>query len=122
MKPVYRNILLLILVIVTAHFTAHVFANLYDRLLLGDRSFSKGALDYLFGVPLSYTFFLVFLFTALGSLKKYWWMGILLVPAAVAEWYLEKEHLWFPIALAVVGWGLGWLLRFLYLKFTHRTS
>src|SRR3989344_4165899 len=60
------------------------------------------------GLPLAYMFFLSLLFTAFGGLKKYWWIGILLIPAVIFEVYFDLTHIYFPILLGLVGWALGW--------------
>lgn len=68
----------------------------------------------LIGLPLSYIFFIALLFTAFGGKPKYWWMAILLIPAAIVELYLEKNYLYFPILLGLagsfIGLGIGKLL------------
>jgi|GEM_PF-2367212 hypothetical protein len=61
-----------------------------------------------FGAILAYIFFLPLLFTAVGGLKKYRWIGILLIPAAAFEVYFDWSHIYFPIIVGLVGWGVGW--------------
>ena len=76
---------------------------------------------YSFAIPLylynffdgfmsAFIFFLTLLFTAFGGAKKYWWIGILLIPAALFEAYFDLPHIYFPAVLGVIGWFLGLLL------------
>ena len=59
------------------------------------------------GLPLAYVFFLPLLFTAFGGQKKYWWIGILLLPAAAFEIYFDWAHIYFPIIIGLIGWFIG---------------
>ena len=81
----------------------------YEKLFPGP-TIADVNISPLLGLPLSYIFFLFLLFTAFGGNKKYWWLGILLIPAAVFELYFDLEHIYFPILLGLLGWVLGWLL------------
>src|SRR3989344_5062908 len=58
-------------------------------------------------LPLEYLFFICLVFTAFGDSKKYWWIGILLIPAVAFELYFNLAHFYFPLALALLGWVLG---------------
>lgn len=66
--------------------------------------------DFFDGIFPAYIFFLTLLFTAFGGKQKYWWIGILLIPAAAVELYLDASHIYFPIALGIAGWLLGWVV------------
>lgn len=68
---------------------------------------SQEFIDLFIGLPLSYIFFSPLLFTAFGAGKKYWWLGILLLPAALIELYFDLDHIYFPILIGVVGWVIG---------------
>ncbi len=65
------------------------------------------ATNLLRGVTLSYFLLLTLLFTAFGGVKKYWWIGILLIPAVAFELYFDLAHIYFPLALGLLGWGIG---------------
>ena len=62
----------------------------------------------LIGMPLVYIFLLTLVFTAWGGTKKYWWIGIGLVPVAIVELYLDPNRIYFPILLGLLGWFIGW--------------
>ncbi|OGE83203.1 MAG: hypothetical protein A3B10_00900 [Candidatus Doudnabacteria bacterium RIFCSPLOWO2_01_FULL_44_21] len=47
-------------------------------------------------------------FTAFGDQNKYWWMGILLIPAALFELYFDWQHIYIPIILGLIGWMIGY--------------
>jgi hypothetical protein len=111
MNTVFRGILLFLLTLVVAYFLGLYFGSVYLYFFpsIGGGLFIglAGMALYLLGVVLAYIFFLTFLFTAFGDAKKYWWIGILLIPAALFELYFDWVHLYFPIAIGLVGWGLG---------------
>ena len=105
MKNLIRNVVILLGVIILAHFFAIQAITLYDKFI--DIGSSWIDLSYFLGYPFSYIFFLTLLFTAFGAGNKYWWIGILLIPAALVEIYLDLNHIYIPIALALLGWLLG---------------
>lgn len=106
-KFLVKNITILIIVLFISNYFSITATNLYDEFLNSGSSFVN--LDALVGFPLSYVFFLTLIFTAFGGDKKYWWIGILLIPAAIFEIYFDLEHIYFPITIGLVGWFLGFL-------------
>lgn len=72
--------------------------------------------NFLIGLPLSYSFFLPLLFTAFGGSKRYWWIGILLLPAAAFEVYFDLAHIYVPVALGFLGWTVGFSMSKAVLK------
>lgn len=104
--------MLFFLVIVTAYLTSTVFGELYNKLFKQYGTYVD--LRALSGLPLAYIFFLTLLFTAFGGIKKYWWIGIALIPAVLFEVAFDLRHLYFLIAIGLVGWlvgrGLAWLV------------
>lgn len=118
MKNLVRNILILIVVCLCAYLFSISLGKTYTYFLPqrggGILTFPKNTTDFMIGLPLSYIFFLTLLFTAFGTKNKYWWIGILLIPAAIAEVYLDREHIYIPIALALLGWVIGFpIARFI---------
>lgn len=107
---ILKKFIILAIVLISAYYFSVLFGDIYEKLFPGQGSI-MGAVDLrsLIGLPLSYIFFLSLLFTAFGGKQKYWWMGILLIPAAAVELYLDASHIYFPIALGVVGWIIGWV-------------
>jgi hypothetical protein len=112
MKLLLKNILLLIIIIALVYFTAYYFGALYSKIfpnvLGGSWIGSSDSWQALFGLPLAYIFFLTLLFTALGDSKKYWWIGILLIPAVIFEVAFDMEHIYIPIILGLLGWAIGY--------------
>ena len=72
--------------------------------------------EILLGTPLAYTFFLTLLFSAFGGKGKWWWIGILLIPALWFEVNFDLTHLYFPIALGILGWLIGFGIQKLIKK------
>lgn len=106
-----QKLILSIVIIVLAYLSGGIFGKVYllffDKVNTGVMSIPKSAVQYIIGWPLAYIFLSTLLFTAFGGIKKYWWIGILLVPAVLFELYFDWIHLYFPIAIGLVGWGLG---------------
>lgn len=108
MKSFLIKTIILIVVLVSSYFSSVVAGDLYEK-ISGDPG-TWVNLKPLMGLPLSYVFFLSLFFTAFGGAKKYWWIGILLIPAAAFEIYFDLSHIYFPILLGIAGWVLGYLV------------
>ena len=106
-----RHFSLLLITAVLTYLTAFYAGSFYCRIIPCEGGWIGGdAIDYIIGLPLSFVLFLTFLFTAFGGTKKYWWIGILLIPAFVFELYFDLTHIYFPILLGLGGWVLGFLV------------
>ena len=113
MKNIFRKIILFALVLFLSYLFAEQVGRFYAKyfhLYSGFGSFIASSMIYDFsdGVAPTYIFFLSLLFTAFGGRKKYWWIGIALIPAVLFEVYFDFSHIYFPIALGLLGWLLGW--------------
>ncbi len=113
-----RKFFIIIIWILLSILFAPIFGELYKLFVpqLGESIFliSPGASNFINGISFSYIFFLTLLFTAFGGEKKYWWIGILLIPAVVFEFYFDFAHIYFPILLGLAGWALGFLILKLF--------
>lgn len=112
MKDFFKKIIIWFVVLILSFIFANLFGKLYSYSLSLGGGFSGFIIpnfwgDFVDGVSRSYLFFLIFLFTIFGGSKKYWWIGILLIPAALFELYFDSAHLYFPIALGLLAWLLG---------------
>lgn len=107
---ILKNVLLVLIAGIASYGFSYTFGSLYGSFFV-----IGGWVDMtsLIGWPLAYIFFLTFLFTAFGGegKTKYWWIGILLIPALALEVYLDPAHIYFPILLGILGWGIGWGIR-----------
>jgi len=103
---IFRNILLLATSIILSYLFSAEFGDLLNKTF----DYSGTFLDFrsVVGLPLAYIFFVSFMFTIFGDKKKYYWLGILLVPAAIIEFYFDSEIIYVPIILGALGWLLGW--------------
>lgn len=66
--------------------------------------------EFLTVLVLSSIFFISLIFTAFGDSTKYWWVGILLIPAVAFELYFDLEHIYIPIAIGLIGWIIGFIV------------
>jgi len=109
LKSLVKNSSILIVVLILTYFLSYNFGVLYNKFIYSGSTFVD--LTGVVGIPLSYIFFLILLFIAFGGRKKYWWIGVLLIPAIVFEVYFDFSHLYFPIVVGFAGWFLGFSLR-----------
>lgn len=117
MNNALKKIVNFIAALVFSYYSSGFIGNLYEKLFPGPTSIFLGDFNTIIGFPLAYIFFLTLLFAAFGGSQKYWWMGVLLVPAAAFELYFDLAHIYFPVLLGLAGWLLG----FLVLKFSTRS-
>ena len=98
-----------ILVLVPSYYLSFFFGVFYSFFLNKSLHITLPANAFVsfVGLPLAYIFFLTFLFTAFGDKHKYWWIGILLIPALWFEISFDLSHLYFPIAIGLLGWLIG---------------
>lgn len=105
---IFKKSIYFIVTLFFSYLSASSFARFYDKIF--GQSGTYVDLSFFSGAPLSYVFFLTLIFTLFGGEKKYWWIGILLIPAAIFEVYFDAEHIYFPIILGLVGWLIGTLI------------
>ena len=116
---IIKNIILLFLVIFLTYFFAEYFVKGYYFFYPTSGVGSVASVDFtpLIVLPLEYIFFVLFLFTAFGDSKKYWWIGILLIPSVVFELYFDLEHIYIPVAIGLIGWVIGFVISKIIDKF-----
>ena len=114
MKNLIRNVIALIIIAVLAYAFSMMFGEFHFSIFPesgGGGSFlPDNTVNFIVGLPMAFIFFLTLLFTAFGAKNKYWWIGILLIPATLVEIYLDFAHIYIPIALALIGWLLGFTI------------
>ncbi len=103
-----KKLVILTFVSIISWFISPFTGQIYEMIL--NQGIEPSAFRSLIGLPLSYIFFTTLLFTAFTKREKYWWIGILLIPAFVFEFYFDSLHIYFPIILGLLGWGLGILI------------
>lgn len=109
---ILKNVVLYLVVLVMAFLFANPLGKLFfaSNYQISFSSFIVSEYWYYFfdWIFLSYSFFLFFIFTTFSSGKgKYWWMGVLVLPALAFEVYFDLSHIYFPIALGLLGWLIG---------------
>lgn len=104
---VLKNIFILVIVLVLSWGLSPFIGELYDKTFLGPASGGFSTLDSLVGLPLAFIFLVPLLFTIFGDKHKKWWMIILLIPPAAFEFSVDLKHIYFPIALGLLGWLIG---------------
>lgn len=115
MNNFFKNIVLLVAVLLLSYFTATYFGGWYnDFSPLFSRSIfalTEQELIFLVGMPFAYIFFTTLLFKlfASGNINK--WIGWLLAPSFIFFASGDLKHIYLPIILGLIAWGLATLLR-----------
>ena len=106
---------------VMAYYLASYFGVAYGTIFpeaLGGGSFiPTSAAQWFAGLPLSVVFFVILFQMALGKKNVWWWIGIALVPAILFEVLLDPLHIYIPIVLGLMAWGLGKLANKMLWRF-----
>ena len=111
-----KNIGLLVVAILLSGVVASWLGSFYNSFfkagfggdIIGDTSFW----ELVAGFPLALIFFLTLLFTLFAEqkyLKKYLLWSLAL--PALFELVFDFSHIYFPIALGLIAYGIGWVLR-----------
>lgn len=115
MNNIIKNILLLVAVLILSYFTAEYFGSLYDKFSpLYDSSFfpiPKEILVKMAGIPFAYIFFLILTLKLFGVGNRNKWIGWLLVPPFLFFASGDLKHIYLPIILALIAFGLSILLQ-----------
>lgn len=113
---ILKNIFLLLVTVIVSMTIAVPVGDWYLGYIKDYGSFIDAR--FFAGLPLAYIFFLFIIFTVFGGegKGKYWWMGVLALPALAFEVYFDLSHIYFPIILGVIGWVIGFGIQKLILK------
>ena len=107
----FTSPLLVLLSLVLSYFAGYFPGRVYTFLHpgIGGGSFlvPTNAAAFILGWPLAFVFFISLLFTIFGGPKKKWWIGILSAPVAILWIFGDIVTIYFPIAMGLLGWGLG---------------
>src|SRR3989344_1864963 len=106
MKIIFRYIGFLIIILFLSFFLSEYVGSLYQK-ITGDYG-SWIDTTIVAGFPLVYIFFLTLVFTSFGEPKKYWLIGILLIPVAIFEIRFDLEHIYIPVLTGILGWLIGY--------------
>jgi len=114
MNSFVKNILLLVVALVLSYFTGQYFGGWYDKfspLYDNTLGLGKDALNSVTGIPFAYIFFTTLLFQSFGFDNRNKWTGWLLTPALLFFASGDLKHIYLPIILALIAFGLSIILR-----------
>ena len=115
MNGFIKNILLLVGVLILSYFVAEYFGGWYNRFSpLFSRSIfalTEQELIFLVGIPFAYIFFTTLLFQSFGFGNRNKWTLWLLTPALLFFASGDIQHIYLPIVLALVAFGLAFVVR-----------
>jgi len=125
---IFRNIMLTIVILIFTGLLAAWFGKIYGLFFniptgSGFAGFIASPKDYVFfdGLTPAYVFLLTLVSTAWGVGKKYWWMGVLLLPALAFVLYFDLTRIWFYFLIGLVGWAIGYGINKLLKRSNHST-
>ena len=102
---ILKNVFLVFVAVFISMIFPQTFGEIYAN-MFNDHGFGVAAAG-LAGIPIVYILLISLLFIIFGDRKKYWWMGISLIPAAFVVFYLDWYHWYFWIAVGLLGWLVG---------------
>ncbi len=117
MSHKYTNILIATVSVVIALLLSTTMGDFYNNFfqvglggnVFGDESFWELVL----GFPLALIFSFTLLFSAFGKGNWQKWLIWSLAIPGLFELIFDFSHLYFPIVLGLLGYGLGWVVRWL---------
>ena len=95
------------------------FSPLYDRSIF---ALTKDQLISMTGGPFAYVFFLILIFGTMGFKEKKNWIMWLLIPPLLFFGSGDIKHIYLPIILGLIAFGLAKILRILYLRVFQKSS
>ena len=115
MNGFIKNILLLVVALILSYFTAEYFGSWYVKFSpqYDDSWFSltKQELIFLAGAPFAYIFFATLLFQSFGFGNRNKWTLWLLTPAMLFFASGDIQHIYLPVILALIAFGLAFVVR-----------
>ncbi|OHB20247.1 MAG: hypothetical protein A2854_04520 [Parcubacteria group bacterium RIFCSPHIGHO2_01_FULL_56_18] len=106
-----------------AYYFAAIFGNIYSILLpnvvngSGFFFYSAFAEQWLAGLPLAALFFIALAQSVLGPRYLWWWIGLASIPTMLFQLAIDPLHIYFPIILGLIAWGLGTMANKMLQKF-----
>src|SRR3989344_1718815 len=114
MVNVLKNVVSIITAIIASHFLAVPFGlGLAEFLDIGGSIAGNTLEYYMFGFPAAYVFLIILLFSSWGDQYKYWWGGIVILPAFLFGFGLAPILIFILLVIGLIAWGLGTM--------THKT-
>src|SRR3989344_7030146 len=112
MNNIVKNILLLAVVLMLSYFTAEYFGAAYDSMFGSGGAWigSEGSWNLIIGFPLALIFFLT-LFSYAWVFKSKRSTLWLISPVLLWEVVIDIRHIYLPIILGLIAFGLAWVIR-----------
>ena len=116
MNNFIKNLSLLVAVLVLSYLLAVYFGSMYDYLTpgsLGDTAWigTTSAWQSMIGFPFAYIFFTTLLLQSFGFGNRNKWTLWFLAPALLFFASGDLKHIYLPIILALIAFGLATLIR-----------
>lgn len=72
---------------------------------------APGSWEWIAGYPIGVVFILTFLLHAHDGKNKWYWNTLALIPVIVFEIGFDLPHIYIPVVISVIAWGLGVLVH-----------
>lgn len=119
MKNKIYSMLLILVAIIVAYYSANFFGKIYNNLFPTELNSgwigSRGSLQFLGGISLSLIFFLTF-FSYGFIFKSKKSVLYLILPFLLFEMTVDIRHFYIPIILIIIGLLLSWIIRKIFLR------
>lgn len=90
-----------------AYYLGLIYAYLFPKALVGGFIGDPDTLIWIAGYPIAVVFLLTLGTHALGGRHIWWWNIVPLVPVILFEFVLDPLHIYLPLSLGVIAWGIG---------------
>ena len=115
MNNIIKQIILISVAIILSYFTSDYFGNFYSFLFGSGSSWigSESSWDFIIGLPLSLIFFLTlisYIWVFKSKSSTLW----LISPLLLWEGTVDIRHIYIPILLVIVAFGLATLFKKLF--------
>ena len=123
MRKVFYSMLQLAVIFSCSYLFAETFGKFFSLFFsdtIGGEIIGTKNSQFFIGLPLSYIFFLMLLLVGFGNNRKYWLVGVLLLPALWFELKFDLRHIYFPISIGVGAWILALGIRLLLKRYAPK--
>lgn len=109
LKGTLTNVTIIVIAAILAYYLAGPLQVFYcANIGICSGGFFGFDLSIVLWLSYTYVFLVTFILTSAGHRLRYWWIGVALIPILLFEILIDPPHIYFPIILGLVAWGLGY--------------
>ena len=113
MNNTSKNIIFILVALAFSYYSASYFGQAYEYLFGGESVWigSAESWHFIIGIIFSYTFFITLVMEAFAFGSRHKWTLWLLLPSFFITGSGDIKHIYFPILIGLVAWGLASAIR-----------